>query len=635
MSRSGFVFSLDSLVAVSLIITATFLFVSLEQTTSLSSVQSTTIIDDTLFVLENNGYIIQTIDTNSPTIAAGLIRQQILTYLPNNFDANVRVSSYTINTEQCNQQQNFASCFPDSNIVTGVAGTNTTEPSLPGKKYFLRRQPPGDCNVSFIEFAGPEEIPINWKQPEKEEEVLFSQANFAETVHIDFTITVDPSDQIICDQNISITLTASTDTSLRKPIEIMLVMDRSRPAVEFEPYTVGGTDKNVMEDFLFSANWTNSNCTGAGSDTDCIGMASYNDNSQDSGSTFANLTSARNAVRNRIRSLDIESDPAKNSIAEGVEVAIDTLIAFVRPVSSEFIVVISDAADTSDSTDLVTEAQRAVDNNITIFSVGFGADINSLTELETLANTTGGDYYFAEDSDALQVLYTIIASRISNFASDSNVVVPAIDGATIIDLNTGILQDNNIVFDAGSITPETPWSATYVLNFPCDNIDVCGLDAITFPGVGSYFGYTDQDGNSHIIDFNSTATLDLKVRDLNIDITGGEVLGTNDIALDVRVQNVGELDANATKLRFYLNDTEGPLLEELTIPALCSTETPGCTDFIQNYSSVNLDQEGVIYVTINDANTIRECPIGNIDAVNCFGGPEAQIFVVDYTVWGN
>ncbi|MCH7902352.1 VWA domain-containing protein, partial [archaeon] len=570
VSRSGFVFSLDSLIAVSLIITATFLFISLEQTTSISSVQSTTIVDDTLFALENTGYIIQTIDTNAPTIAAGLIRDQILAYLPNNFDANVSVSSYTIDTKQCNQQQNFASCFPDSNVVTGVSGTSTTEPSIPGKKYFLRRQPPGDCNVSFIEFAGPEEIPINWNPPVKKEGALFIQANFAETVHIDFNITVDPSDQIVCDQNIFITLTASTEESLRKPIEIMIVMDRSRPAVEFEPYTVGGTDKNVMEEFLFSANWTNSNCTGPGSDTDCIGMASYDDDSEDSGNNFANLTSARNAVRNRIRGLDRESDPSENSIAEGVEVAIDTMIAFERPVSSEFIVVISDAADTSDSTDLITEAQRALDNNITIFSVGFGADVNSLTELETLANTTGGTYYYAEDSDALQALYNIIANRITNFASDSNVVVPIIGGAYIIDLNTGVILDGNIVFDAGSITPDNPWSVTYILNFPCDSIDVCGLDAITFPGTGSYFGYTDQDGNSHIIDFNSTATLDLKVRDLNIDIIGGEVLGINDIVLDVRVQNVGELDANATNLRFYLNDTEGLLLEELIVPPLCS-----------------------------------------------------------------
>jgi len=182
MSRSGFVFSLDAVIAVSLIITATFLFVNLEQTTSISSVQSTTIVDDTLFALENTGYIIQTIDTNAPTIAAGLIRAQILNYLPNNFDANVSVSSYTIDTEQCNLLQNFASCFPDANVVTGVSGTSTTEPIIPGKKYFLRRQPPGDCNVSFIEFAGPEEIPIIWNPPAKEAEVLFSSAYFAETV---------------------------------------------------------------------------------------------------------------------------------------------------------------------------------------------------------------------------------------------------------------------------------------------------------------------------------------------------------------------------------------------------------------------------------------------------------------------
>jgi len=113
------------------------------------------------------------------------------------------------------------------------------------------------------------------------------------------------------------------------------------------------------------------------------------------------------------------------------------------------------------------------------------------------------------------------------------------------------------------------------------------------------------------------------------------VIGVNEVSLDVIVQNTGELDADNTILRFYDEDINGTLIRELTVPPLCSAETSGCSNFTQNYNSVNLNETGVIYSVINDDNSIRECPWGNIDAINCFGGPETQVFVVDYTVWRN
>ena len=118
-SGKGFVFSLDSLVAVTLVVSAAFLFVSLQQNSSLGISQTPVLVEDTLAALEGSGFIVQTIDSNAPTVSAQLLRQQILGVLPSGFDANVSVSSYTIDSRQCALLQTFSACFPDANKITG------------------------------------------------------------------------------------------------------------------------------------------------------------------------------------------------------------------------------------------------------------------------------------------------------------------------------------------------------------------------------------------------------------------------------------------------------------------------------------------------------------------------------------
>ncbi|MFH1391220.1 MAG: vWA domain-containing protein [Candidatus Diapherotrites archaeon] len=637
----GFVFSVDALVAMAILAGALFLLVGLDNNFTLSAAQSTTIVDDTLFVLENTGFMIETIDNNPASLAAPLIRQQILNNLPSGFDANVAVSFYTLFADQCAVSQNFSACFPDSNKVIGTSGTSAQGDFVSGKKFFLRKQPPGDCNISYTPYAGfsGETELVDWVVENNERVAyfseLYSEAYFAEDeIEFDFNVTVEPSDFVTCDENVTVTLTITSDSSLRLPIEIMVVMDLSRPVADFpaaKDTSIPGTDKNVMVDFLYSANWTNSNCTGAGSTTDCIGVAAYSED----GAVIRNLTSSRSSAEQGIKNLLI--DNSGNSIAEGVEVALDTMIDFERPSSREFVVVLSDGSDTSDpiSTDLATEAQKAVDNNITIFAVGIGSDVNSLTELETLATATGGEYYYAEDGNSLSDLYKLIANRLVDYASDSNIFIP-IDAGDIVDANGGIIVgDQNIVYITGSTADSTTFIIRYIITFPCNDVDVCGLNELVFPPAGTTFTYVDPDGVSHVIDFNASTTLQFKVRDLNVNIIGGEVIGNNEILLDVRVHNVGELDANSTSLKFYYQDPSGLLLKQLIVPPLCSADTPGCSDFAQTYTSVNIDQEGVIYSVINDENSILECPIGNIDAVNCFGGPATEVVVVDYTVWRN
>ena len=623
----GFAFSLDALVAVTLIVIAVFLFSSLQQNTPISASQSSVIVEDTLFALENSGFLVQTIDSNTLQDSAGIISGKLLEVLPKGFDANVSVASYLIDLERCSSFQSFEECFPDANIDIGTAGSAIPAQAelVTGKKYFLLKQPQPDCNVSLpAEAAGPEYTPISWL-PEKEKHgALFTDASFTEEdLNFTFDVTVSPTGSVSCDENVFITLTAETNGSFRKPIHIYIVMDRSRPPNELDQI-----DENVMITFLRNSLW----------DVDFgdkIGLASYDD----TGHKDQALSSSIQGVESKIKNMSNNVAPAnENAIAEGIQVAND-LFDPTEPGntadsgSAQFIVVLSDNADNSDTTTLVQQANRAVDLNVSVFTVGVGANANPGGELQNVADITGGEYYFAEDANALQALYNLIANRISQFASDSSIYVPTIDGALIVDDGGGELGDGNLVFDSGELTPGVPWTATYVLNFPCDSIFVCSLEALTLPGTGTLLTYTDQDGNSHSIDFNESITVSFKARDLKVDIISGTIKGQNDVELDVKVENVRELDAGSTTLKFYEGGITGTPLKDLNVSALCSQETPGCVLYSQEFFPVNLNTEGVIWAVINDENTIRECPIGNRDSINCYGAAGNRIFVVEYAVW--
>jgi len=901
-STKGFSFSLDAMIAITILTSALFLFANLDSAPGISSSQSSSIVDDTLFVLENTGFIIQTIDTNSPSQSASTLRQALLTRLPSGFDANVVVSFYNIEKTQCALQQDFSSCFPDANKVIGTDGGSAPEDYVSGKKFFLRRQPPGDCNVSFIEFSGSDEKIINWLPPEEKQGAFFTDAFFAvEDVNVTFDVDVTPDTVVVCDQNVTIDLTISVPEDVRKPIDLMLVLDRSgsmswngRIATtradsvwvngnyafiddsdDLESYDVSnprlpsfldrhdpgnavdlwgegdyvyvvetsGTDQlrvynasdpNNLQitdsesfqsvDAVFALNdyayvigddsgggdglWivdasnknnlsarghqnlSNSNSVFVSGNYAYVGRGGSGVSSVDisnpdspqlldtydpggttinvfyyngyvyasiggSGIAVINATDPNNlsladtyntpgtaysvyvvnnivyvADSSSIQILDV-SDPnnvqflrsfatpysyrdvfvqndfaylaagsmglitidtingprinnAQNasklfvdyngwslppdqmglssfntsaslnqeltSTISNINTAIDSLVASggtdiasgiiratteltganANPNALKFQVVLSDGQ--SNEGDSASAASDAYAQGIIIYTIGFGADADE-GELTAIANNAGGQYYSAQDENALQDVFNIIAIAVGELANNSNVSVPVIGGASVVDLGGGTIVDSNLIFDAGAITINNPWSVSYVLNFPCNSADVCGIDALTFPGPGTVFNYTDSDGNSHSVDFNAAVTVDLYVRDLQVDIVSGEVIGSNDVSLDVLVQNVGELDANSTPLRFYLNDTNGSLLKEFTVPSLCSLETPGCTEFSQSYSSVIIENEGVIYAVINDDNSLSECPIGNIDAVNCYGSPETQIISVDYTVW--
>ena len=904
--QNGYAFSVDAAVAIALLASALFLFSGLEKGSFVSSLQGTTVVQDTLYSLEKTGYIIGTIDTNSPTQSALLIRQKALEGLGSGFDANVTVTSYTIDADECAQQKTFSSCFPDSNRVSGSAGggSNPSDVYVSGRKYFLRRQPPGDCNISYMAFSAPQPQISEWVPP-------LGQAGFggayfaAEDVNVTFDVNVTPDNAVYCDQNVTIGLSISIPEDVRKAIDLMLVIDRSGsmswsgevgvtaasrvytegdyvyladsssgvrsisvsnpliPALvdREDPGTVVDVDgdggnyifalDNYSQDQLFAINKSNpaamsqagsmsfdsvvsidvngpyayvsgegygrsdsgliivdisnpssmvlrgtvntsdprglfvgqdnyvyladgasglriinvankispqltgtQNTAGTARDVYVSGNYAYVADSLN-GLVVVNVANKANpsiadtyntpgeayavkvvgnyayvADNTSLQILDVSNpgavsfvksyatpyyyrdveisgnyaylatqssyfitldladgprvDNAKTAAKEFVDfngwqsppdklglssfntsatlnqqlttdlgllkTRIDSLVASggtdiasgisaanteltgprSNPKAMRFEVLLSDGQSTEGDSEAA--AADAAANSTTIFAIAFGEDAD-IAELTAIADTTGGEVFLADDANALQDVFATIALKVAELANDSNVSVPLSRGITLVDDGNGTVADGNIIFDSGTITKSTPFYATYTLNFPCSNIDVCGIDAFTFPGPGTTFDYTDSDGNLHIVDFNESVTLPFKSRDLQVEITAGKVVAKNNVSLDVRVENIGGLDSNGTSLRLYLNDTAGPPVASYAVPQLCSPQTPACSPVSSFYPSIDIASEGVIYAMINDDNAISECPLHNMAAVNCYGGPQSQVYVVDYSVW--
>jgi uncharacterized protein YegL len=851
----GFVFSMDSLVAAIAVVGAIIIlsqqaYVSLEV-----DVQTPKITDDAIFSLEQTGYLANTLDSNNETESAVLIRQKLLESLPPGFDANVTVTTYYIDKQACASEKTFEACFPDENRFSGYAGEPAPKESFSFKKFLLRKQAPGDCNVAYMVFSEPEEKIleiITESYNEHKPEALFD----ANAINAVFDVNVNPDNEIVCDQNVNVTLSIRIPKDVRKAVDIMQVFDRSgsmndstvlrgelgkftynqgtytyyqppptcsnygnwiqvgsfylsydhsseqivnvymhytgydgnctyprlrvrRPNGNWVPgssgtssaspirvgissakkgtYTVwawsdeniwydingsgpgmptgsygsgylsGGTytysyppiqctsysnwqtittfnvdqnfaaiepsmlfnrknssytgscsgsrfrikrpngtyvpdingttstqitvssptvgihtieawsDRNITSDFnvytrkLTSAkvaakSFTDSNLW---TTSDSMGLVSYSSSATLS-RTLLKLTDSNKAL---IKT-SIDSLTASGTTATGDAIALATQelqSQRANPLSIKFQVLLSDGQSNTGMSPF-TAAEQAKNAGIIIYTIGFGTDVNAY-ELSTIANITGGKYYYTSDANTLNEIYQLIALEVAEMANDSNVVVPIYSGTLIVNDGNGVIQDGNLVFNAGSITASTPWSTTYTLNFPCLNPNVCTASAFTFPGPGSMFIYVDSNGITRNVDFNASKTVSFKKRDLNVEFTGGTVLGKDNVVVDLLVKNTGHLDANSTDLKLYLNSLLSSPKQIIEVPPLCSTYTPGCTNNSTIFQGINLDSEGLIYGSLNDANTISECPIGNIAAINCTGGPLTQIYSIKYVIW--
>jgi len=310
------------------------------------------------------------------------------------------------------------------------------------------------------------------------------------------------------------------------------------------------------------------------------------------------------------------------------------------PGSKRFIVLLSDGQSNVGSNPL-TAAQAAKDNNVIIYTIGFGADADHTT-LNSIANLTGGEYYRADDENALSEVFSFIAINIGEslstkppeVANDANLMIPISNCSNIIDSGAGVctkINDSNyLYYEIGLLDKDHPWIGSFDLKIPCDSFEACTLNNLTLPTPGTMLYWKDINGINKppvVWDINQSQKIDFNYRDLSINILSAFTIGSNQISLDLNVKNSGTLSTGASSLDFLLNDPyNGTLIKQESIGAL----NIGMNTLFLNE---RLNSSGWVYAVVNRSKAIKECPGNNIASIYCSGSSKTQFFVVDAWSW--
>ncbi len=128
------------------------------------------------------------------------------------------------------------------------------------------------------------------------------------------------------------------------------------------------------------------------------------------------LTHDKELVKQSIESLTADGPTA---MGEGIYTANEELKQNGRTGVPWIEILLTDGQENR-GRDSLEAAQEAADNNIIIYTIGLGDDVDE-DRLKEIANITGGKYYFAPTSEDLEDIYTQIAFQI--FGEDKDIFV--------------------------------------------------------------------------------------------------------------------------------------------------------------------------------------------------------------------
>ena len=175
------------------------------------------------------------------------------------------------------------------------------------------------------------------------------------------------------------------------------------------------------------------------------------------------LTPIQSDVTTAIAGLTADGN---TGIGDGINMATDELMGNgrVRPPVVYAEILLSDGRNNVGA-DPIDAAYDAAGNNIVIYAIGLGPDVDAAL-MQNIADITGGTYYYAPDASDLEHIYEEIAGELSNIAG-TNVVVTEV-------LPTGV----NYV-DGSASPPPSSWSGQ-TLTWNLGIISIGVTETITF-----------------------------------------------------------------------------------------------------------------------------------------------------------
>ncbi|MFD1634610.1 vWA domain-containing protein [Haloplanus ruber] len=201
------------------------------------------------------------------------------------------------------------------------------------------------------------------------------------------------------------------DTVYRQPLDVVFVIDESGSMANS---AAGGGSKSAAakraaKNFTAEINTTTDRAAFVG--FNYTGTYHRVDGSE---RYFTNDTARANAT------IDTYDDDGGTAINLGLDKA-NTVHDFgERPGTRKVVILLSDGknSDASDDGPTVAQAERAGENNVTVFTIGFGeeSDIDKQL-LKDVASETGGEYRFADNATELNGIFRNILSNITSVSA--------------------------------------------------------------------------------------------------------------------------------------------------------------------------------------------------------------------------
>ena len=354
----------------------------------------------------------------------------------------------------------------------------------------------------------------------------------------------------------------------------------------------------------------------------------------------------------------------------GLGWAIDELLLNGTSEAIQFIVMLSDGECTINCLGLNTQIQRAEDNEIYVFTIGFGGDVDE-DELQGIADgaycpdkPTGncGSYHHASNPDALSDVYQLIAGRIAELTgkmpdSDSaeiSMVFDGFEGLELSNFSPAYSTWDEITLTYENLDIRNEWTGNFDVLIPC-NYEDCEKDFleednnIWFPPVGTTVSYTIQDEEQDAVNWPSKFMSggELYYSDLSIEFVTGLYHGTDDSEVEYKITNSGyntvDLSEIAPTINFYKDD-DNPLEaceEPLDPVGIQNIEWDLNAAFGDNAGpdtninrTTDLVGSGYLCLWLNkDQNPIVDCNANNRIVVHC-DVPETYVYILDYWAWG-
>ena len=296
---------------------------------------------------------------------------------------------------------------------------------------------------------------------------------------------------------------------------------------------------------------------------DKLGTASYGYNS-DSSLDYA-LVDADETNKAAINTA-IGGLMARNGtpMDQGLKEAIDELLGTNgREDAIQFMILLADGqSDSGTQSAIDTQVARAQSNEIYIFTIGFGGDVDE-TQLENISTgaycpneATGdcGSYHHISDPSALSDVYKLIAARIAELSGrmpDGTTTDISFEfnrfgnGMEITNYAPGIWDEDNNILNFEDIDIRFGWEGSFDATITCNYVG-CGKDfvegsKVSFPPEDTIVSYSLDGIEQDPIQWPNKFEVEtvLYYNDLGIEFVEGMFYSTTDITIKYNVLNEG------------------------------------------------------------------------------------------------